>query len=156
MNEMEFRAYDNKGRTMIYNKDSWLPKGLKKLGWNEHPVYITNKGIHYTLDCISNHYENDWEEDVVTIHNIEIMQFTNFWDYGESRKKMYCNDIISFYLMGTLHNQLANKTVGKIKFSEQIGDWIVVDIKEQYIEKLSRVEQPKVIGNWFDNAELLS
>lgn len=155
MSETEFRAYDNEGKTMIYNEDSWLPKGLKKLGCSEHPVHVTNNGIHYTLDCISNHYENDWEEDVVTIHGIEIMQFTNFWDYGDSKKKIYGNDIISFYLRSASNHQLA-KIVGKIKFSEQQGEWVIVDEKEQFIEKLSRVEHPMVIGNWFKSAELLN
>lgn len=152
MNDMEYRAYSSKEKNMIYNQDLWLPMGLKKLGCNEHPVHITNEGIHYTLDCISNHYENDWEEDVVTYHGIEIMPFTRSWDAGEPRKKMYSNDIISFYVMG---NSKIDQTIGKIKFSEPLKDWIVVDKKEEFIERLSNVAQPKVIGNWFDHSELL-
>ncbi|MDA8228697.1 MAG: YopX family protein [Desulfitobacterium hafniense] len=154
MRDMEFRAYDNKQRTMVYNKDLWLPKELKKLGHKEYPVYVTENGIHYTLDCLSNHYENDWEEDVTTIYDIEIMQFTNYWDCQEPSRKIYCNDIISFFVKGKVNYPDATN-IGMVKYSEQSGDWIVVDKDEKFIEMLSRIEQPKVLGNWFDNPELL-
>ncbi|GBG57476.1 hypothetical protein SPFL3101_02821 [Sporomusaceae bacterium FL31] len=154
MSEMEFRAYDKKERTLIYDHELWLPQAFKKLGHTEYPVHITPEGIQYTLDCLSNHYENDWEENVVTRYGFEIMQFTNLWDDGESRKKMYCNDIISFYRKGT--SDLGSlKMIGRITLSELTGDWILVDKEEQFLEELTKAVYPQVIGNWFDNAELL-
>lgn len=155
MMEMEFRAYDNQARTMVYNKDSWLPKGLKIFGLNQHPVLISDQGIHYTLDCLTNQYEDEWEKDVVTIHDIEIMPFTNSWDLGEIRKKIYENDIIAFSLTKNAKDMSARK-IGKIQFSEEYGTWIVVDKEEHFIEKLGGANQPIVLGNWFDNRELLN
>lgn len=155
MKYLEFRAYDFKGKTLIYDRDLWLPKELKKLGHKEHPVTISQEGIHYTLDCLSNHYENDWEEDVVAIHNIQIMQCTHLFDFGESKKKMYCNDIISFYPSRQLDDLDAQKMIGRIQFSAQTGKWVIVDHEEQFLSELSLAEQPKVIGNWYDNPELL-
>jgi len=155
MGDMEFRAYDNKQRMLVYDKDLWLPQGLKKLGHKEYPVSITNTGIHYTLNCISNHYENDWEENVVSILGIEIMQATDSCDFEEPGRKIYSDDIISFYQDGTPNFSDDQRILGRIKYSEQSHDWIVVDQGEQFIEMLSKVVQPKVVGNRFDNPDLL-
>lgn len=155
MGEIEFRAYDSKQRTMIYNKDSWLPMSLKKFGHTEYPVHISDQGVHYTLDCLSNHYENDWEEDVVTRHGIELMQFTNYRSFAEPQRKIYANDILSFFVQSNLTYPDASKTTGRVIYNQQLGEWIVVDKKEQFLAKLSGAEQPNVIGNWFDTPELL-
>ncbi|MGE4274314.1 MAG: hypothetical protein AB7E31_15870 [Desulfitobacterium sp.] len=98
-------------------------------------------------------YEDDWEEDAVARTGIEIMPFTNLWDHGQSRKKMYSNDLISFTRKG--HSPLT-QFCGRIILSEESGEWIVVDEKGQFIEKLAQVECPQVIGNWFADAHLLS
>lgn len=155
MSEIEFRAYDSKQKTMIYNKDSWLPMSLKKFGHTEYPVHISDQGVHYTLDCLSNHYENDWEEDVVTRHGIELMQFTNYRSVAEPQRKIYANDIISFFVHGNLTYPDAAKTTGRVIYNHQLSEWIVVDKEEQFLAKLSVAEQPHVIGNWFDTPELL-
>jgi hypothetical protein len=152
---MEFRAYDNQQKRMVYNNDLWLPHGLNKLGHKEYPVHVTNNGIQYTLNCISNHYENDWEEDVISILNIEIMQSTDSFAFEEPGKKLYSEDIISFRLEQNPNYTEDNRTLGRIKYSEQDQDWIVVDQDEQFIERLSKVTQSKVLGNWYDNPELL-
>lgn len=145
MSVKEFRAYDSREKNLIYDREPWLPKPLKKLGHTAYPVHITEDGIHYRLNCLSNHYEDDWEEDVLTRYGMEIMPFTNLWDHGETRKKMYCNDIISF----------SSSLSGRIIFCQESSEWIVVDKNEQCIDKLTHVECPQVIGNWFDHAELL-
>ncbi|MFA6808199.1 MAG: YopX family protein [Eubacteriales bacterium] len=156
MMNKEFRAYDKKQKIMVYNEDFWLPKGLEKLGHKEYPVNITNNGIHYTLDCMSNHYEDEWDEDVVTSYDIEIMESTNYHDCEEPKRKIYSKDIISFYLIDKIYDSKAQRKIGKIAFSEQFADWIIVDNEEQFIEMLSKIEQPKVVGNWLDNSILLN
>ena len=152
---MEFRAYDSKQKMMVYNNDLWLPHGLSKLGHKEYPVHVTNSGIHYTLNCTSNHYENDWEENVISILNVEIMQSTDSHDFEEPGRKLYSEDIISFSLEGNLNFTENNRILGRIKYSEQYQDWIVLDQSDQFIEMLSKVAQPKVLGNWYDNPDLL-
>ncbi len=152
---MEFRAYDNKQKMMVYNNDLWLPHGLNKLGHKEYPVHVTDDGIHYTLNCISNHYENDWEEDVISILNIKIMQSTDSFDFEEPGRKLYSEDIISFHLEGNLNYTRDNRILGIIKYSEQYQDWIVVDQGDQFIEMLSKVALPKALGNCYDNPKLL-
>jgi hypothetical protein len=153
MCEREFRAYDTKQRMMVYNSDLWLPLGLKKLGHKEYPVSIADNGIHYTLDCNSSHYENDWEEDVISIFGIEIMEITDYQDFFVPSKKIYRNDIISFHLNDT---DLATLCfIGTVQFSNQLNDWIVMSKDGQFIEMLNNIVQPKVIGNLFENPELL-
>ena len=154
MSMLEFRAYDKNEKNLIYNQELWLPRSLKKLGHTAYPVHIGEDGIHYRLNCISNHYEDDWEEDVVTHYGLEIMPFTEFWDYGESGKKIYCNDIISFSCQ-VQSDLTSNSLTGRIAFCQESWEWIVVDKKYHYIEKLSQVNYPRVIGNWFDHADLL-
>lgn len=154
--DKEFRAYDKKQNIMVYNQALWLPKGLKKLGHKEFPVHVTDKGIRYTLNCLSNHYENDWEEDVVTRYDIEIMQFTNYWDCGEPKQKIYAEDLISFYLSDDINVPNSSKMIGKVILNEEIQEWIVVSKEGKFIEMLSRVVQPKVIGNWLDHPVLLN
>ncbi|WP_088188805.1 YopX family protein [Desulfosporosinus sp. FKA] len=149
----EFRAYDKKEMALIYDQDLWLPDYLKKLGHTEYPVHISSEGIHYTLDCLSNHYENDWEEKVIAYIGFDIMQFTNLWD--KKGKKIFCNDIIAFCPAGNLTNSSA-KTLGRIQYSEQSGEWIIVNKDDQFLNQLDKVNQPEVIGNWFENAELLN
>lgn len=154
MNVKEYRAYDNREKNLIYDRELWLPKSLKKLGHTAYPVHITEEGIHYTLNCLSNHYEDDWEEGVLTRYGIEIMPFTNLWDHGATRRKMYCNDIITFTLKENMDIGSSLRT-GRITFCQESSEWIVVDKNDQYINQLSHVECPRVIGNWFDHAELL-
>jgi len=150
----EFRAYDKREKNLIYNQDLWLPRSLQNIGHTVYPVHITEDGIRYRLNCLSNHYEHDWEEDVVTCYGIEIMAFTGFWDHEEPRKKIYCNDIISIIPKENSDLPSSSQT-GRIIFCQGSKEWIVVDKKEHYLEKLSQVNCPRVIGNWFDNAELL-
>lgn len=154
MNATEFRAYDKKEKALIYNSELWLPEPLRKFGHTVNPVHITEDGVHYTLNCLSNHYEDDWEEDVVAHLGIEIMPFTNLWDHGESRKKIYANDIISFSFKSDsdLHPGLRT---GRVTYSQEFEDWVLVDKQEQLVAKLSEVERLHVIGNWFDDCELL-
>ncbi|WP_088227072.1 YopX family protein [Desulfosporosinus sp. FKB] len=151
--EREFRAYDEKEKALIYDQDLWLPDYLKKLGHTESPVHISSEGIHYTLNCLSNHYENDWEEKVIAYIGIDIMQNTNLLD--KTGKKIFGKDIISFYPSGNL-TQSSAKTLGRIQYSEQSGEWIIVNKHEQFLDELGKANQPEVIGNWFENAELLN
>ncbi|MGC7871875.1 YopX family protein [Desulfosporosinus sp. SYSU MS00001] len=151
--EREFRAYDEKEKALIYDQDLWLPDYLKKLGHTEYPVHISSEGIHYTLDCLSSHYENDWEEKVIAFIGIDIMQYTNLLD--KTGKKIFGKDIISFYPSGNL-TQRSARTLGRIQYSEQSGEWIIVNKDEQFLDELDKANQPEVIGNWFENAELLN
>ena len=155
MMDMEYRAYDNKQKMMVYSRDLWLPKGLKKLGHKEYPVRVTDNGIQYTLNCISNHYENDWEEEVVSILDIEIMPSTSFRDSQEPQREIYSNDIISFNINKSLLPFEDKRNIGRIKYNEASHDWMIVDKDDQFIEILSKVQQPTVLGNYFDNPEFL-
>lgn len=155
MEHLEFRAYDRKGKSLIYDKELWLPQGLSKLGYTEHPVHISQSGIHYTLDCLSDHYPNDWEEHVIACLDIDVMPSTNRCDSSATPQMMYCHDIISFYRKEECNNVNSQKLIGQIQFSDQTGDWIIVDLNGRFMEMLSHAEQPRVLGNWFEHPELL-
>lgn len=178
MREIKFRAWDIEKKVMVYDEDTFLPSNFKS---HEHsyPVYITQRGIHYTRKSDTNKDDNDfyvdvhqgkkfigsfyrnWEDEQIYI--CEVMQFTGLKD--KNGKEIYEGDIVR-----TIHD-----TKGIVEFWDEyqtvahekdiltgtdvvyhpgipIYGWTIREGKSNF-RGFNTVSE--VIGNIWENPELL-
>lgn len=130
---------------------AFVPKDKKtgKSGWvqgfnmvNYHSYY--NKGLMPSIY----RYDSKWEDGEYVL-----MQFTGLKDH--LGRDIYEGDIIQTYDPIKLERGEECDYRGVVTYYESKGYYVLEDAKGNFIEMLCRVEQPEIIGNWFNNPELL-
>ena len=138
MREIKFRAWDKKNNFMITQDD----KQLKSLDLASGYIYV-------------GHYKGE-NDRFIRFTEIELMQFTGARD--TNCREIYEGEIVVFNdnRYGATGGRHSDKIrAGVVKFDE--GSWIVEsgDYSEYLYQIIANDDEVEVIGNVFENKELL-
>lgn len=123
--EIKFRAWDNENKYMVTSK-----QGVFTALRNSMNIVRQDDGYYNDGDLLKPNKEK-----------YTLMQFTGMFD--KNGKEIYEGDIVK---------DLEEKIIGKIEYIENMSGYFLVYGKSECISSICEVE---VIGNEYDNPELL-
>ena len=70
-------------------------------------------------------------------------------------KEIYEGDFLQSFYPVKLERGEEAEYIGRVAWSEKSCAWVLVDEKDKFAEMLCRTEAPEIIGNIYENPELL-
>ncbi|MBC1851180.1 YopX family protein [Listeria seeligeri] len=134
MRPIEFRAF-----SMEHN--------MYMFGFGVLPVKYTEKEFGYENEII---LFTEFNGEIRCIPET-VEQFTGLTD--KNGKKIFEGDIVEIIEIDAFGNLDWNRLKGKVMFSE--GAWLVTDNRSFAIPLWSEINEIKVIGNIYENTELM-